>query len=120
MKKVLFALLPAMFLFSSIKTHASWELCHYSVQTSIDSWDLYIKKTWVGSGFPINDGVYQYSYDLHQWNFTIHVDWTNLPSNGYIGSVGLGTSITNILVRKVDVVSIPAPPPVMVICGPCA
>lgn len=119
MKKVFFVLLLVCLHVVSYNSLAAWQYCRRDVQTTGDSWDVYIRKTWTGGGIGANPNVsYRYSYYDQNHNLQTTA-WAPIPASGYIGGTGLGGSLFNIEVRELSWFDPSAPPLFQAFIDPC-
>lgn len=119
MKKMLFMLLLTGLCAISYNSFAAWQYCRHSVQTTSDTWDVFIVKTWTGGGMGANPKVqYRYSYFDQNQNLQTTA-WAPIPSSGYIGSTGLGGSLFDIEVRELSWFDPAAPPLFQALIGSC-
>ncbi|XZF15526.1 hypothetical protein ACTHGU_05275 [Chitinophagaceae bacterium MMS25-I14] len=79
--------------------YAPLTFCYSSVQTSSDSWEIYVNKN---GGDPFAyQGSFSISYDLTTPSGTTHIGWLGISSWPYdLGSTGLGAGVSNIVVRQ--------------------
>jgi len=104
MKKLLFALLPLCFLFLSQKASAfgHYEYCKATVQTTSDSWNVYINRQLVGGSAPPALLLTEYRFTrTYRDGSTSTTSWATLPSSSsyFIGTSGMGAQITSVEIR---------------------
>ncbi|WP_118976919.1 hypothetical protein [Taibaiella koreensis] len=104
MKKLFSALLPLCFLFLAHKANAfgHYEYCKATVQTTSDSWNVYINRQLVGGSAPPALLLTEYRITTTYRNGTVTVgSWTTLPSGSSVpvGTSGMGAQITTIEIR---------------------